>query len=419
MAIDFQCSNCNKPLRVPDTSQGQRCVCPSCKQEMRIPTPLATTSLAIPVAVALIDVACPYCQQILNCDEKLLGTRGHCAGCGNVFTIQLPGASESVTDDALTIPFACPNCKKLFEGAHDAIGRKGKCNECQTVFVIEKYVLPKPAPIANKTTPPISHVSRPSVAKPAHPVPTNKPTARPSKPANSPSDPFSNLPLDRLSPPPSVPNPGEFANPDFYSAPIAAPRKAKRKTSGGGGNALKWILGILATVSVVSLLICGGLFASAYLFMNSKRSISIEGYTVQASGSKVKNKNLQPGQNGDSIRNLMTQSEFAILSIRAQGNWDGSADGYLEGLRQAGAIQSETPVSRCGLSGIRITVRATGSLPRYMGEIFSLPNNKSLILMYINGQDHPVPIRRKPFMTRDKIETQDNPEAFFSSLTKL
>lgn len=419
MAIDFQCSKCNKPLRVPDTSQGKRCICPACNHEMQIPCLPSTNAANLPIAIALIDVACPYCQQILNCDEKLLGTRGHCAGCGNIFTIQLPGASKAVIADALTIPFACPQCKKLFEGSPEAIGRKGKCNECQTVFVIEKYIPFQSAAVANKPLSTIGQTDRPTTSKPSLPIPSTKPNARPAKPIAPPSDPFSSLALDKFLPPANTPNPGEFAHPDFYSAPLATTPNPKGKPAGGGGNALKWILGTLATLSLLGVLICGGVFASAYLFMNSKRSMSIEGYSVQASGTKVKNKNLQPGQTGDSIRNLMTQSEFIMISFHAQGAWDGTADGYLERLRQAGAIQSETPVSRCGLSGIRFNANATGSLPRCIGEIYGLPKNKSLILMYINGQDHPNPIRRKPSMTREKIESQDNPETFFSSLTKL
>jgi hypothetical protein len=418
MAIDFPCSKCSKSLRVPDDSQGKSCVCPACNQVMLVPNPAAKPQHPVPVATALIDVQCPYCQRTLHCDEKLLGTRGHCAGCGSVFTIKLQNAQEHVVADVLTVPFACPDCKKLFEGSPESLGRKGKCDACNTVFVIEQFVPPKPTPIVSIPTIPSAQVAKPKPTKIAKPAAPSEPSVRPAKPLTRPqSDPFSDLRLEQLLPPPNIPDPRDQVHTSAYSAPIAKPPKKKKPSSGGGG-AVKWILGTLATVSVLSLLVCGGLFVSAYVFMTGKRTISVDGYTAYASGLKVTNNQLQPGQQGDSVRNPITQSEFAILSVSAQGNWDGTPDTYVENIRRVGAIQEESPITRCGLHGIRIATSGAGGLPRYTAEILSITSSKVLILMYINGQDHPVPMKKTNRKSRAEIDKYDNPEAFFASLSK-
>ena len=424
MAIDFRCSKCSKSLRVPDDSQGKSCVCPACNQVMLVPSPVAQTTLPVPVATALVDVQCPYCQRTLNCDEKLLGRRGHCAGCGNVFTIKLPEAQKHIVADKLTIPFACPTCKKLFEGSPQSVGRKGKCNACNTVFVIEQFAPPKPAPVVSKPTIPKAQVAKPQTQtqtqKPVQTTPSSKPTARPAKrPASPPpSDPFSDLRLENLLPPPTISNPRDFVDTTSFSAPLATPKKKKKSSSGGGNSAVKWILGTLATVSVLSVLICGGLFVGAYVFMTGKRAISVDGYVAYASGMKVNYETLQLGQHVDGVRNPATQSEFAIFSLGAEGNWEGTPETYVESIRRVGAIQEESPISRCGLNGIRFVTSGAEGVPRCTSEIFSITRNKVLIVIYINGLDHPAPMKTVIRKSRAEIEQYDNPNAFFESLMK-
>ncbi len=420
MAIEFHCSQCSKSLRVPDDSQGKSCVCPACNQVMLVPNPVAKPTLPVPVATVLIDVQCPSCERTLNCDEKLLGTRGHCADCGNVFTIKLPETTNQPVADNLTIPFACPNCKKLFEGSPESVGRKGKCNACKTVFIIELFVRPKPAPMVSKPNVPRARVAKPIPPKAVQQNSSPKPTARPAKrPTPPPDDPFADLRLENLLPPATIPNPRDFVDTSSYPAPVAAPNKKTKSSSSGGSSAVKWILGTLATVSVLTFLVCGGLFVSAYVFMTGKRAISVDGYVAYASGLKVTDKDLQTGQQGDSVRSPVTQSEFAIRSVVAQGNWDGTPETYVENHRRVGAIQEESPVSRCGLNGIRIVTSGAASLPRYTAEIFSMSNHKVLILIYINGHDHPIPMKPTIRKSRAEIEQYDNPSAFFESLTKL
>ena len=167
MPIEFKCNRCSRTLRVPDGSYGRSCSCPGCMNQLVVPV------ISGEEKGGRIEVPCPKCKNILQCDAILDGTRGCCPSCAHVFTISLSNVSVDIAPQE-TFPFACPKCKQLFEGTPDKEGKKGKCTGCGEVFVIECYVPPKPAIVA--TPKPIA--AKPiatKLAKPTYAAPKEQP----------------------------------------------------------------------------------------------------------------------------------------------------------------------------------------------------------------------------------------------------
>jgi DNA-directed RNA polymerase subunit RPC12/RpoP len=226
MPIEFKCHSCSRTLRVPDGSEGRQCQCPGCSTILDIPVPtprdliesedsaqisknaaaqksaarnsvarsaaeLNATVKNTPEKVTenlaktilekspKVTVACPHCSHSLECDPKLLGTKGQCKSCKSIFVISLdPQPIQEAKREELF--FDCPQCGQLFEATSTMQGRRGRCHTCQAVFLIEvkrkvhqpATSPPKPAvqrqneQPASTTTPPSAGVSRNSAAKP-------------------------------------------------------------------------------------------------------------------------------------------------------------------------------------------------------------------------------------------------------------
>ncbi len=145
MAIEFSCSNCQRMLRVPDGTEGELCECPACQTELTIPNQESVVEVAAEPESGQIQVCCPHCQHALVCDSRLVGTKGQCKGCQQIFVI-----STSPTAARAELPshvFSCPKCDQLFEGKEEMRGRKGKCHSCGELFAIELRKLQPPSAV--------------------------------------------------------------------------------------------------------------------------------------------------------------------------------------------------------------------------------------------------------------------------------
>jgi hypothetical protein len=196
-----------------------------------------------------LEVPCPRCQHVLVCNPELEGTRGLCPSCKHIFTI-IPAGSETHEEPNvlhLTFPFQCPHCKQLFEGKPGMLGRKGKCISCHQVFEIVKHLEPAKSAAPSTTaeadiasTKPSSKAplqdaeshdgSSASTHKLASQVPT-EPVAQsgPSLPELKPLEPIykptTSNPVPTLRRPVSVSQPVEqpVATSTPTSTPVAAP----------------------------------------------------------------------------------------------------------------------------------------------------------------------------------------------------
>lgn len=254
MPIEFKCNRCSRTLRVPDGSYGRSCSCPGCMNQLVVPV------ISGEEKGGRIEVPCPKCKNILQCDAKLDGTRGCCPSCAHVFTISLSNVSVDIAPQE-TFPFACPKCKQLFEGTPDKEGKKGKCTGCGEVFVIECYVPPKPAIVATPKPVAAKPIAT-KLAKPTYAAPKEQPVY------NNPMTDLSSL-LPRAAP--------------YYSEATFVPPQAqaskskskKRSSTAGQGSKVGLILWIASGIGVLSLVCCGG-FGVFMLSINSRRAIPFE-----------------------------------------------------------------------------------------------------------------------------------------------
>ena len=403
MPIEFKCNRCSKTLRVPDGSQGKPSICPGCKDRLIVPISAGEEGQG------RIDVPCPKCRNVLQCDAKLDGTRGCCPSCAHVFTISLSYVSiDSAAQESF--PFACPKCKQLFEGTPDKAGKKGKCTGCSEVFVIERYYPPKPVIVV---TPKPVQVN-PRVAKPV--------AAKPAKPASAVSSeqPAYNSPMMDLSSllPPAEPN---YSAPTYLPSQVQAPARKRKKRSSKTGNGSKvgLILGIAGGIGALLLLVCCGGFGVLIWSINSRRTISIANYSVDAPGV-VPNKTVLPSNVlGKNIVNPTTKSEFVIATLKVNAGEKISADLFMQGLISTGVRfqQETTPISRAGLNGYRYQTNAIGATPGFTSEVYDL-GDSILMLMYSNGTDVQESRETKPRMTAAKALEWDKPDLFFESLRR-
>jgi len=146
MTIEFDCPQCESLLRVPAEAAGQDCQCPSCGAIVKAPTEEIVDAEIVDAEIVeeeaiggtsqasqRITVECPYCDKPLTCSADLLGTKGQCISCRQIFTISLSPVKADVTE----FVFHCPKCNQLFDGNESMRGRRGKCHVCGEVFTIE------------------------------------------------------------------------------------------------------------------------------------------------------------------------------------------------------------------------------------------------------------------------------------------
>ncbi len=143
----------------------------------------------------ILSIGCPRCNQNLDYARALIGTKGLCRNCHELFILPAAGQKAVVLKRAEnSIAFECPTCVQLFEGLKEQIGRKGKCTNCQTVFTIEAIEpkrdiqLPQTQHVVNNpaTTPPssLSTSSLPPISKPT----ITSPVVSTSRPNTIPAD---------------------------------------------------------------------------------------------------------------------------------------------------------------------------------------------------------------------------------------
>jgi phage FluMu protein Com len=104
MAIEFQCTSCQRPLRVADALGGKRGKCPHCGTLNQVPV----ASTARPPSNAAqspaargtaaqggnVMVTCPSCRQSIMAPASLIGQQGACPHCQAVMVVG-GGASQS------------------------------------------------------------------------------------------------------------------------------------------------------------------------------------------------------------------------------------------------------------------------------------------------------------------------------------
>ncbi len=409
MPIEFRCSNCSTLLRVPDESEGKKCQCPSCHTRLTITKPVELA------ASELILVKCPKCQHGLNCSPDLIGTRGCCTACAFVFTISTSNEEARPVSKIDSFAFACPHCKQLFEGNPANEGRKGKCSNCSEVFVIEKYLPPERPPSI-----PIAEVI-PSRQVPSNPTTQTQPsTPKPSKRPPQPSprnktadDPFASD-LSQLLPPPNFSAPSHYPPATSYQAPKAA-RKKKRK-SGSSSGVFK-ILAIIGGVLGLGLVVCCGGALVLVAVATSKSTISAGGYSTQAPGRSSPTPKFPDVVESQGVINPLSRSEFGILLVKSKDpNIVLTPQMIVDRVRSQGALRSQEPKSRAGLNGIRYQAIRIPGVAAHTCEIYPV-NNGLLFVMYMSGFELAAMKGSKYRNTKEWCDSQDNPEAFFESLT--
>lgn len=423
MPIEFQCKACMRTLRVPDGTAGRLSRCPSCSEQVRIPS--ASEPASNQATNQRAGVPCPKCKSILVCDSSLDGTRGCCLTCTHVFTIRLnPGSQDSLENESV-FAFACPKCNQLFEGTPDKEGKKGKCTHCAEVFTIERYIPVKivAAPLLRKQEA-AKPKSQPSKPKRLPEIPVKK-TATKSAPSNADLG-FPNL-ADFLPPPNSgfaasnntasvntwTP-PSSSASAYFQPAPTVA-KSPRRKQQGGSG--VKMLLSILGAMVVVCILLCCGGGGGLYYYIASAKTISAGGYSADAPGMPFEPKVKEQSVAGKAISNPRTRSEFMIATVTPPNAQGVTVDDYVENLKAAGLISSQetSPLTRAGLRGYRVRMRGVAGTAPNISEIYNL-NGKILMLVYVNGVLGSKMKGLRTSLSESQAEAIDNPDAFFESL---
>ncbi len=203
MSVVFRCQFCNTAMQADLTAVGKQCVCVSCGRKTDIvdtstrPVSANASSKQIDPQVKkqILSIGCPRCNQNLDYARALIGTKGLCRNCHELFILPAAGQKAVVLKRAEnSIAFECPTCVQLFEGLKEQIGRKGKCTNCQTVFTIEAIEpkrdiqLPQTQHVVNNpaTTPPssLSTSSLPPISKPT----ITSPVVSTSRPNTIPAD---------------------------------------------------------------------------------------------------------------------------------------------------------------------------------------------------------------------------------------
>lgn len=197
-----------------------------------------------------------------------------------------------------------------------------------------------------------------------------------------------------------------------------------RATSGGssGGNwqapKAVWVLAGFAGIGV---LLVAGLIALGVVlqtFPESKTTISLGGYAVDAPGKPAGTKQVG-AESGQGVLHRRTNSEFALSTrtmVPAGQTFELAPT--IELMQQQGMVLGQpTPVSRAGLEGYRITMRQPNNLVAE-AEMFKLDSRSVLMLVYVSGSAKQEAGISKVKRNPDRIKALDAPDEFFASLRK-
>jgi len=164
MTIEFQCTECGRPMRAPDGAAGKQGKCPQCGTVMPIPTPEPAVPRAQLTAEGKLQFPCPSCAAPVRTPAAAAGKRGKCPHCGDIMQIPLldeqshspapdrvqaprpqvesPARAAPTTKSTGTsasgamIEFLCTNCQNKMRAPAGLAGKNGKCPRCQTVVRI-------------------------------------------------------------------------------------------------------------------------------------------------------------------------------------------------------------------------------------------------------------------------------------------
>ena len=78
------CAKCGRLLDVPENVQGEKVVCPGCRNWIQIPT-FASSGTAMPETPVLMT--CPRCRSALKLVRSLAGMRVRCNTCHTALTV--------------------------------------------------------------------------------------------------------------------------------------------------------------------------------------------------------------------------------------------------------------------------------------------------------------------------------------------
>ncbi len=172
MNIVFKCQYCKTSMQTSPDAVGLKCVCVGCGKQTSIQlqtdeetTPARVNSLA--AKATTLSVACPTCSQKLDYQRSLIGTKGLCRRCHEVFLLPDEGGEVTIEQrSADSIAFECSSCQQLFEGNRSQVGKRGRCTNCKAVFTIEplerkRDFEPAVVPTQEEKSPPASAQSSP------------------------------------------------------------------------------------------------------------------------------------------------------------------------------------------------------------------------------------------------------------------
>lgn len=212
-SVTLPCTQCKKPLTIPESLLGKGVKCPQCAtvftaqvsvvKNTAAPAPKPTNVTAPPPAKS-VTLPCTQCKKPLTIPETLLGKGVKCPQCATVFTAHAPGKPvapatagkpPSLTPTGPTAPtppqpglvnLACDACKKPLRLPEKLIGSAVKCPHCAGVFTARKPGSPAPAAAPPAATKPTAPPAPPVVLKPTAPVAAAKPPAPPPAPVKPP-----------------------------------------------------------------------------------------------------------------------------------------------------------------------------------------------------------------------------------------
>ena len=324
----------------------------------------------------------------------------------------------------------CTQCSKLLQFVPRSAESQLKCPKCGHAMRVK-------TPAAGASGQPTS-ARRPAGSGPAgsRPAATRPAASRPSTPAQpmastpAPDDfDWANLPssppVGRTSPPryQTAPPAPRFAPPG-PAAPgsFAGPPHAGRPQQSGGVNlvvkALLIAMGIFVGGGVLLVLAVVGVGMIASTQAQSKTTISLAGYSVQAPGRAVSDKRTAYSHE-KGILHQTTNSEFSIATKKvAFGGQSFTIDQLFDSMKATNSVSDIRRVNRSGLDGYHFTMRHPLHNAVGTAEFFKLDSSQVLIVAYFPGTEKERINRGSARFDEAKTREIDDPEAFFASLSR-
>ena len=152
---------------------------------------------------------------------------------------------------------------------------------------------------------------------------------------------------------------------------------------------------------------------------DSKKTLTIAGWSVEAPGRKTSRKNTGAEQ-AVAIGHSRTGSEFAIAHKRvAQRGQEFTVDSIVDAMSRNPMLRISQPrsVSRAGLEGLRFTLKTTGR-PAGECEMYKINRTSVILITYISALSKENANMGKMKCEPEQLEKFDDPEAFFASLRR-